>query len=155
MAGYITDYKLDYSPSLNALNYKLQDNRNRRENRLALIKSAGSLVGDIVDTKMKMDMVDKSEIDKAVKSGMDRNWLLQHYPKQKDYIASLFPEVKVVEGGEEESPITTRQLANELVNDPDRLNSLMGTIGMTGYVPSSSIAASDLMRGYTPVRRGL
>lgn len=58
MAGWINDYKMDYSPVVNALRAKYDDRADRRAFLSTLLNTLGSTAGNLVDVHQRAKAMD-------------------------------------------------------------------------------------------------
>lgn len=71
MAGWINDYKMDYSPVVNALNAKYKDRADQRAFLTSIFNTVGQTAGNMLDSYQRsksLDALKDKEVDRLYQS---------------------------------------------------------------------------------------
>lgn len=91
MAGYIDNYRLDLSPTVQALKERMQDRKNQREESMKAFTDVAKLMGSVADSSIRKSDQEQAEIKQLLSSddGITRQELLSLYPGQADFINNI------------------------------------------------------------------
>lgn len=125
MSGYIDNYRLDLSPAVEALKTRMQDKQVQRQNSINAVTGLAKLMGTVTDSAIRNSDQEQAEIKQLMSSddGIGMEELLELYPRQTDFINTLFKD----ENMEEEANEHRRWAEEE----------------MSGYVPIRPSATED------------
>lgn len=91
MAGWINDYKMDYSPVVNALNSKYKDRAEDRAFKLKLLEAGGSLIGNGIDAYMRNNAYEEAKLLAAEQRALDKDELQKLLTEGKISYADALP----------------------------------------------------------------
>ena len=140
MAGYIDNYRLDLSPTVQALKERMQDRKNQREESMKAFTDVAKLMGSVADSSIRKSDQEQAEIKQLISSddGITRDELIALYPGQAEFINGLSEKML------KSNAISQRTVPFGMSSDEASVDAANK---MEGYKPNTE---GEKMLGYEP-----